>query len=148
MCAQKTERLELSETSGTFEGMDRASNQGTAAATRRALLLALLLLWPRAASARPEYTLKIAMDHSDMVSGRPFLFEVPLDRKKYRDLEFDKRRKIKPYIKKAQMALAKKMGYHEKIYGAKALTYINVTKVIWQVRDEGRRKVVLIGKGK
>ena len=118
------------------------------AALRRALALAALLVLPRPAAARPEFTLKIAMDHSDMVPGRPFLFEVPLDRKKFRDLEFDPRRKIKPYLKKAQMALAKKMGYHEKIYGPKALTYINVTKIIWQVRDEGRRQVVLGGKGK
>ena len=135
--------------------MDHVLASKRPAAPRRArarwlgwLLVALAGLAGPAKALRPDFTLKISMEHSDMVPGRPFLYEEPLTRKQFRDLEFNKNRKIKPYILKAQKALAKKMGYHEKIYGPKALTYIHVTRVIWQVRDEGRRKIVLAGKGK
>jgi len=117
--------------------------------TRGSILLAAALLL---GLARPslmegsvgEYRLEIQVSSQDLL--RPFEWEALLDRREFRRVEFNPRKQLKAYFLEAHMALARKLGYHEKIYGKEFYKYVKVEMMLYEIYDVHSRRVVLQGR--
>jgi hypothetical protein len=110
------------------------------------LFLALILVLgvPRSGScAGGEYRLEIT--GHDSAGGRPFEWQILLDRRVYRDIEFNPKKAMKAFFLEFRKALAVREGYHEKIYGKTFYKYVKVETMHYEIYEIRRRRVVLKG---
>ena len=75
-----------------------------------------------------RYEVAVVLNHSH---GASFEWRETLSRNEYKDAEFLQKKFVKKYSKKALKALARKMGYFERLYGDEntKLTSVQLNKV-------------------
>lgn len=109
-----------------------------------ALLGVVTCYAPLGAGSSGEYRLEIQIEYPEAL--RPFEWETLLERREYQRIEFDARKALKDYFLEAHKALAKKLGYHEKIYGKDFYKYVKVEEMLYEIYDLHSRRVVLQGR--
>ena len=115
-------------------------------------LFLLSILWlffaallPSKALAR-KYKLEIVI--SSEGTRRAFTYEAILERREYRDFEFNKRKFLKEHLLQATKDLAKKRGYIPEIYGDDFHKLVNVRSWRYEIEDLRRNNVVNEGRGR
>lgn len=91
-------------------------------------------------AAPKPYRLELELIHP--LGRRPFLHNFEMDRRERSKFEFDPRRRIEPFLEEAHKALAKKMGYHPKVYGPKFYKNVRITRVVVRILDARSGKVL------
>lgn len=108
-------------------------------------VLGCLLLAPGPLAGRTgDYRLEIRVSQQD--GFRAFEWEVLLERREFRKIEFQPRKALKGYFLEAHKALAREQGYHEKIYGKDYYKYVKVENMLYEIYDLRSRRVVLKGR--